>query len=182
MVMNELLDATVAESKPLLFMKHMAHHLIDIDRGFLKQTKNVLLIRNPQEMLPSLTIQLPNATLADTGLEVQSELFKTLQERGAEPLVIDSRDVLRDPAGMLSALCRHLAIEFQSSMLHWPKGGIAEDGIWARHWYHAVHKSTGFAQYVQKGHFPEALKGLLDTCSPYYERLYRHAVRVNAGD
>ena len=40
--------------KPVLFMKQMAHHLIEIDLGFLEQTVNIFLIRDPKEMLPSL--------------------------------------------------------------------------------------------------------------------------------
>ena len=38
--------------KPVLFMKQMAHHLIDIDLRFLARTLNVFLIRDPREMLP----------------------------------------------------------------------------------------------------------------------------------
>ena len=30
-------------------------------------------------------------------------------------------------------------------MLNWPAGGNASDGVWASHWYGAVHRSTGFA-------------------------------------
>ena len=40
---------------PVLFMKQMAHHLIEIDLSFLQRTLNVFLIRDPKEMLPSLT-------------------------------------------------------------------------------------------------------------------------------
>ncbi len=30
-------------------------------------------------------------------------------------------------------------------MLSWPSGGHKDDGVWAAHWYGAVHRSTGFA-------------------------------------
>src|SRR5262245_29116068 len=39
--------------RPVLFMKQMAHHLVDLDRSFLAKTINVLLIRDPVQMLPS---------------------------------------------------------------------------------------------------------------------------------
>lgn len=179
-VMRELLGSR--SSKPILFMKHMAHHLVAIDRGFLGETANVFLIRDPREMLPSLTIQLPDASLADTGLAVQSALLAELQDRGTNPAVIDSRELLLDPEGVLESLCDHLGIGFEPRMLSWPEGPIAEDGVWAKHWYDSVHKSTGFSPYVAKKRFPQELAGLLDECSPHYEQLFRYAIRARTGD
>ena len=40
--------------EPVLFMKQMAHHLIEMNLSFLEQTVNIFLIRDPKEMLPSL--------------------------------------------------------------------------------------------------------------------------------
>jgi Sulfotransferase domain len=181
-VMKELLHPAGSHAKPVLFMKHMAHHLVDLDLDFLAATQNVFLVRHPREMLPSLSIQLPHATLADTGLAVQSALLDELLDKGTNPAVLDSRELLLDPPGVLSALCHHLGIEFDKRMLSWPKGAITEDGVWAKHWYHAVHKSSGFSSYVEKKHFPERLQGLLDACLPHYARLFEHAIRANTGD
>ena len=179
-VMRMLLLAQSEDPSVVLFLKHMAHHLLDLDLAFLQATNNVFLIRDPREMLPSLTIQLPHATLADTGLQRQWELFSKLTESGQGPAVLDSRELLRDPETVLRALCAHLDLEFDRGMLSWPAGGRPEDGIWAPHWYHAVHQSTGFATYKAKLDFPEHLQALLDECSPYYEKLYRHALRADA--
>ncbi|MDH4053863.1 MAG: sulfotransferase family protein [Gammaproteobacteria bacterium] len=179
-VMRMLLFAQSEDPSVVLFIKHMAHHLLDLDLAFLQATNNVFLIRDPREMLPSLTIQLPHATLADTGLQRQWELFSNLTESGQGPAVLDSRELLRDPETVLCALCTHLDLEFDPGMLSWHAGGRPEDGIWAPHWYHAVHQSTGFAPYKAKLDFPENLQALLDECSPYYEKLYRHALRADA--
>lgn len=176
-VMGELLDQPSGGRR--LFVKHMAHHLVDIDRAFLAKTTNVLLIRDPREMLPSLTIQVPHAGLADTGLKTQWELFAELTESGQDVPVIDSRELLLDPRGVLHQLCEHLGLSFDERMLSWKAGPIAEDGVWAPHWYHAVHKSTGFAPYVAKTEFPERLESLLAECEPWYRRLYEHALRAN---
>jgi len=51
-VMQSLLHSPAAPTRPVLFMKHMAHHLVEIDTGFLDETQNVFLIRDPAEMLP----------------------------------------------------------------------------------------------------------------------------------
>ena len=158
----------------------MAHHLLDLDLSFLQVTRNIFLIRDPREMLPSLTIQLPEAALSDTGLQRQWELYSELSDCGQQPAILDSRELLLDPEKVLRALCTHLGLDFDPGMLTWDTGGRPEDGIWAPHWYHAVHQSTGFAPYNAKTDFPQHLQQLLDDCSPYYEKLYEHAFRARA--
>lgn len=160
--------------RPTLFMKQMAHHLVELDRSFLAQTLNVLLIRDPLQMLPSLAQNLEQPTLRDTGLALQTELFAELRALGQEPPVIDAKHLLLDPRGVLRALCDRLGLAFDAAMLHWEAGPRAEDGIWAKHWYHAVHRSTGFQPYTEKAApMPAHLQPLLAECLPYYEQLMR---------
>ena len=174
-VMRELLSSS--HDHEILFMKQMAHHLVDIDDGFMSSTENILLVRDPQEMLPSLTIQLPAATLADTGLKMQWQLFERLRDAGREPIILDSRELLLNPPGVLRKLCDHMEIEYMDQMLSWEAGPRPEDGIWAKYWYHALHRSTGFSPYVAKDNFPDRLEPLLAECRPWYENLYAHAIR-----
>lgn len=163
--------------RPVHFFKQMAHHLVELERGFLRRTLNVLLVRDPREMLPSLTVQLPRATLADTGLAVQSGLYDELVALGQDPPVLDAARLLRDPERVLRALCERLAIEWDPAMLAWPRGPRPEDGVWAPHWYHNVHRSTGFEPYRPKSEpFPARLEALLADCRPHYERLLEHAL------
>lgn len=180
-VMNRLLRESPG-CPEVLFMKLMAHHLVDIDVGFLQQTRNIFLIRDPVEMLPSLTIQLPRAQLRDTGLKKQWHLFSALVEKGQVPVVLDSRELLLDPPGVLRKLCVSLQIDYTENMLSWPAGPKAEDGVWAPYWYHAVHKSTGFSKYVAKTNFPPHLERLLAECRPWYDKLYSRAIRASCGE
>ncbi len=180
-VMRELIDNQARDSFRRLFIKHMAHHLVDLDLRFLGQTCNVLLIRDPREMLPSLTVQLPQAGLADTGLKPQWQLYADLVKSGRRPAVLDSRELLLDPRGVMTRLCVHIGLEFSSDMLHWEAGSIAEDGIWASYWYHTVHRSTGFTPYEPKTGFPDSLRRLLSECKPWYDKLFEHAIRADAG-
>lgn len=177
-VMHELLDRDYPEGRDLLFIKQMAHHLVDLDRDFMARTDNVFLIRDPHDMLPSLTVQLPDATLADTGLATQWKLYLDLEALGQQPAIIDSRQLLLDPRGVLEQLCAHLDVPFDPAMLEWRAGARDEDGVWARHWYHSVHQSTGFSPYQAKDGFPEALAPLLDECKPYYDNLYTRSIRA----
>ena len=179
-VMREILERQSVSPSPRLFIKHMAHHLVDLNLGFLADTCNVFLIRDPREMLPSLTIQLPNAGLDDTGLKRQWELFSSLSDTGGSPAILDSRELLLDPEGVLRKLCDHIDLDFLPAMLTWEAGARPEDGVWAPHWYDAVHKSTGFAPYKPKTGFPDPLLPLLDECQPWYDKLYAHAIRADS--
>ena len=179
-VMRELLVRQSENPEPRLFIKHMAHHLVDLDLGFLRETCNIFLIRDPRDMLPSLSIQLPEPCLADTGLRRQWEIFSSLLDAGQEPAVLDSRELLSDPQHVLSTLCRHVGVTFTPAMLSWEAGPRPEDGVWAPHWYDAVHRSTGFAPYRAKTEFPDRLRPLLGECKPWYEKLFQHAIRADA--
>ena len=182
-VMRELINQQAHDSTKRLFIKHMAHHLLGLDLGFLRRACNLFLIRDPKEMLPSLTVQVPHAQLADTGLKRQWELYSELLSEGQHPAILDSRELLLDPEGVLRQLCDHLGLVFTADMLQWPAGPRAEDGVWAPHWYHAVHQSTGFAAYRPKLDFPAYLEPLLVECQPWYDLLFEQAIRAtNSGD
>ncbi len=168
-----------ASDRPVLFMKQMAHHLVDVGRDFLDRTVNVLLVRDPEQMLPSLAQNLAAPVLRDTGLALQTQLLDELRARGQDPPVLDSRELLLDPARVLGALCERIGVPFESGMLTWEPGPRAEDGNWAPHWYAAVHTSSGFRPYRHKtAPFPERLLPLLEQCRPHYERLLTHAIRA----
>lgn len=165
--------------KPVYFIKNMCHHLVDLDESFLDQLTNLLLIRDPREMLPSLVNQLPNPVLRDTGLDKQIELFKKLRSNGVDTFVFDSKDVLLNPEGMLTEFCRFVGIPFYKEMLYWEAGARPEDGPWAPYWYHNVHKSTGFGTYEPKNEkIRPDLEPLMDECVAIYEELYKEAIRV----
>lgn len=165
--------------QPVLFMKHMAHHLVDLDLDFLARTVNVILVRDPEEMLRSLRHQIPEPRLADTGLAVANQLLERLRNLGQDPTVLESRQILLDPEGVLRQLCARLGVPFFEEMLHWKAGARPEDGVWASHWYHNVHRSTGFKPYRPKvGPFPGELEGVLAECRPHYEALFAQALEA----
>src|SRR5690606_14025780 len=51
----------------VLFFKHMTHHLVGLDLGFLEHTVNVLLTRDPRAMLASYARAVASPTLDDVG-------------------------------------------------------------------------------------------------------------------
>lgn len=165
--------------KPVLFLKNMSHHLAGLDDSFLEHLTNLLLIRDPREMLPSLVNQLPHPILRDTGLDQQLALFKKLIAAAKPTFIFDAKDLLQDPPGMLGAFCRFTGIPFYREMLSWKAGPRPEDGPWAPYWYHNVHKSTGFGSYAPKHEkIRPDLQPLMDEAVAIYEELYSNAIRV----
>jgi hypothetical protein len=163
--------------RPIHFFKNMAHHLPGLDQGFLDRITNVLLIRDPTEMLPSLARQLSTPTLRDTGLREQNVILDSILARGEKPVVLDARELLLDPPGVLRRACAGLGIPFEDAMLTWPAGPKPEDGVWAKHWYHNVRASTGFAPYnPPDDRFPARLEPLQEECLPLYQRLESYAI------
>lgn len=158
--------------KPIVFFKQMTHHLIDLDRSFMKGMVHILLTRDPREMLPSFSVDIEKPKMRDVGYVDQSRLYDYLAQTGQPPVVLDSKQVLMNPRSTLEKLCEAIGIPFDNAMLSWKKGGRPEDGVWAKYWYHNVHDSTGFKPYrPKKDPFPEELIPLLDECLPIYQRL-----------
>jgi len=171
---TEWLTGPVPQGKAVFFQKHMSHHLLpEIGRDWLPLLTHVFLIRHPREVLPSLDAKFEQAALPDTGYAQQVEIFNHVRrQNGAISSVVDAGDLLRDPRGLLIRLCAVLGLPFQEAMLHWPAGRRESDGVWARHWYHAVEDSTGFQPYAPKlKPLPDHLRGLYDQCLPFYETL-----------
>jgi hypothetical protein len=175
------LTGEIPEGRSVFYQKHMAHHLLpEIDRGWLDSVTNAFLIRDPREMLTSLIRVTPEPTVADTGLPQQSELFDRMREQtGRTPPVLDSRDVLDDPRGLLTRLCEALELPFADSMLSWEAGRRETDGIWAKHWYDAVERSTAFQPYQPKtDEVPPRLREVHEQCKVHYEKLHAARLRV----
>ena len=163
---------------PIVFFKQMAKHLVGLDRSFLSEFRNILLTRQPHDILTSLQVQLPDATIDDTGFPELVEILDHLLQVGEEPLVVETRALLLDPRSVLGALCARLDLDFDEAMLSWPAGPKPEDGVWAPHWYAGVHRSTGWQPYEDKETvLGAALMPVLDQAIPLYERLTPYKIR-----
>lgn len=168
-VVAAMLTGPIPDAHPIWYQKHMTQHMLaGMSLDWLDQVCNCFLIRAPEAVVASFTIQRPDAAAWELGFGQQARLFEHVCDRlGHAPPVIDAGDVLRDPAGILGALCERLGIGFSPRMLHWPAGPRASDGVWAPHWYAAVEQSTGFAPYRDPP----------TTLSPFQRRLAEQARR-----
>lgn len=162
---------------PVLFFKHMTKHLLDLDFGFMKDMVNIMLTRNPVEMLPSFAKVIPNPSMEDVGYKKHVELLSYFKNNKIEYVVLDSKKVLLNPEKVLTKLCERIGIPFQKAMLQWEAKPRKEDGSWAKYWYKNIHNSTGFIAYQPKTeNFPHELQPLLNECTPYYDKLLQQVI------
>jgi hypothetical protein len=171
------LTGPVPSGKSIFFQKQMAHHLLpEVDREWLGRVTNCFLIRDPREVVASYVKKREDPALDDLGFMQQTEIFEWVRGRtGTAPPVIDARDVLENPRRILELLCDAVGVEFRDSMLSWPRGLRETDGIWAKHWYGEVAKSTSFQPHRPRHHdMPKRLREIHDRCRECYQRLYEH--------
>ncbi|SDS56727.1 hypothetical protein SAMN04515667_2466 [Formosa sp. Hel1_31_208] len=162
---------------PVFFFKNMTHHLLDLDRRFMKQLTNVILTRDPLEMLPSFDKVIKNPNMDDVGYKLHIDLIEEFDRQHIEYIVLDAKNVLLNPECILRQFCKIINIPFDENMLSWTPSKRIEDGVWAKYWYANVHKSSGFAEYVPKSDpFPKHLIPLLEECQPYYHKLQKLAL------
>lgn len=160
--------------EPVFYQKHMAHHLLPhMEMEWIVNLRSVLLIREPRAMVASLAKVIPNPAIEETGLPQQQRLDRWLQEHaGYVAPVVDSRDVLLNPAGLLRAFCGAVGVSYTERMLSWPAGPRDTDGVWAKHWYANVERSTGFEPYAPSASEPPTrLLPLVRACERIYDQL-----------
>jgi hypothetical protein len=159
------------------YTKQMTHHLADdAELGWVAGFRNVLLVRDPAEVVASYVRSREACEPADIGLLQQLRLLDVMPEA---PPVIDAADFLRAPETYLRWLCDWLGIGFTDRMLHWPAGPRDSDGVWAPFWYDAVERSTGFEPWRPRSvDLSRHDTAVADACRPAYDALHAWRVRL----
>lgn len=159
--------------KPHQYMKHMPHHMVaGFPMDWTDHCVNVHLIRHPARVIASYAAKWEDVTLDQIGFVQQADVFDRVGG-----IVIDSDAIRQDPENSLARLCTAINLPFDGAMLSWSAGPRVEDGVWASHWYGAVHRSTGFA--APEGPLPVLVgrqRDLLETALPYFETMKARAL------
>jgi hypothetical protein len=172
--------APLPPGRSVHYAKHMAHHVSrDMDLSWTLRFRNVLLTREPAEVVASYVRARQSCGPEDIGLPQQGWLLELWDQNEVEVPILDAGDFLRAPEAHLRWLCDWLHIPFSPRMLSWPAGPRPTDGVWAPHWYGAVWSSTGFAPWRPRQ--PELSSrdaAVAEACRPVYEVLRRRRVRI----
>jgi len=174
------LHAPLPAGRQLHYAKHMAHHVApDMDLRWTLAFRNVLLIRDPAEVVASYVRARESCEPEDIGVLQQGWLLELWDAEGAEVPILDAGDFLRAPEAHLRWLCDWLEVAFDEHMLAWPAGPRESDGVWAPHWYAAVWASTGFEPWRPREIALSAHdSAVAEACRPVYDGLCARRVRV----
>ena len=173
---TEMLTGSIPGGFGVWYQKHMAqHNLPGADLSWTKNVTNCFLIRDPQEVILSYSKKYEIKSNYQLGYPQQADLFEKMKkENGDLPIVMDARDVLLNPKKLLKKFCNKIGIPFSERMLSWSAGRRVSDGIWGRHWYGNVEKSTGFQPYIEKEeNLPNEYRGIYKDCMEHYQQLYQ---------
>ena len=188
-IVARLLGPIIDPAKPaasVFYQKHMTHHMLpDFPRDWIDHPElvNAFLIREPERVLESYAKAWSAVSLEEIGVPQQLDIFDRVADRlGHAPPVLEASDILVNPTRALTALCTACGIAFDPTMLRWPAGRRASDGVWAPVWYKTVETSTGFAPPHMRPlpQLDSPLAHIAEAARPAYERLRKYKIGATA--
>jgi hypothetical protein len=167
------LRGAAPDTKAVWYQKHMPHHMVgSVDILDFPDHAHVFLVRQPELVVASYAAKNELRAAHLLGFAQMANYHRRLSaHRGVAAPVIDSNDILASPAVMLQALCAALDIPWDPAMLRWSKGAHLADGIWGRHWYHAVENSSGFGPPTPASVLSPEAQRVVDQCQADYAYL-----------
>ncbi|CAM9844422.1 unnamed protein product [Pylaiella littoralis] len=161
--------------KPVVYMKHMAKQMRNLDLSFLPKCRNIIQIRTPIHMLPSWNSNI-HANLKEIGMLDLLHTYSLVRAIGQEPIVIDAELLRANPEGVLREVSEMAGIPYAPEQLSWEAGPKPYDGCWAYVWYKGCRKSTCFDNAPRYVKFDQNLAPLLEECMPIYQLLRSKAI------
>jgi hypothetical protein len=168
----------VPDGKVVWYQKHMPHHMVGaVDILDFPDHTHAFLIRAPELVVASYAAKNDLRAAHLLGFAQMVDYHKRISDHlGKAPPVIDSNDILADPAVMIEKLCTALGIGWDPAMLRWKTGAHKADGIWGSHWYTVVEKSTGFGAPSLPTPLSLEAQRIVDECQADYH--YLRAFRI----
>lgn len=160
------------------YIKHMA------DDEFVDHFEHTFLIRDPAKALPSMFKHWQEFTMDEAGYEALYDMFRLVTERyAAIPPVIDSDDLLDNPAGIVQAYCESAGLTIMPEALEWEEGRRDEVRWYGGGWHDTLQASTGLKrqpieQDPSMEDFP-FLREMYARCLPFYDELFRHRITAS---
>lgn len=157
-------DITFVNEHLHVFKKHLMDSET-FEKMVMDDAVHTAVIREPRESLHSYHKVVPDFEFRadEVMIDKFEDLVKILHEKKKKLVVMDSTELLKDPAAFLQKYCEQCGIAFDSQMLSWKR---AEKGsiFYNNKWFGALANSTGFEPYN-----PEKAKDALAPLDPRYE-------------
>lgn len=165
-----------------VFLKDFPHYINHMwDREFLSHFTHAFLIRDPAKTITSMHNKWPDFHEGEVGFPEQRALFDLLHAyNDAPPPVVDSDDLLEEPAKITEAFCNAVGIPYIEEALTWePGGNPSEHSWWDGGSFHAnLAKSTGLKRqerkYVELADCAHRVQQVHRRMKPHYDHLYKY--------
>jgi|GEM_PF-150703 len=156
------------------------------DQQFLREATHTFLIRHPREAIASHFALHPGLGRDEIGFGWLHEIFTAVAEAsGTVPVVVDSDDLVAEPAAVVERYCSLVGIPYRPEALTW-QSGMAPGWERSARWHQSTSASTTFApaarQYEVSVESSPLLAEYLRYHLPFYEQLHRCRLRVRGGD
>jgi len=153
-----------------------SHPAVLASRPFLAGVTHTFLIRRPAEIAASYYAMKPDMTIDEIGLVTLHELYQAVSAvSDYPPTVVESADLVTDPAGTMAAYCGVVGIPFQERVLSWHPGPRP---AWSRSapWHTAVDRTSTFTKV--ESNYPQTVANNARLAEfsahhePYYQELW----------
>ena len=177
-VWNQL--KTAADRGPV-FTKDFPHYIEHAwSDDFLSHFTHSFLIRDPAKVATSMYKHWPDFVLKETAILEQRALFDRLAEaQSAAPPLIDSDDLLENPAGVVEAWCTAVQIEFLPGALKWEPGDRSAVSWYdGGSWHENLRNSNGLQaqarNYIDISQAPDRVKEIYEIVLPHYQHMHQY--------
>ena len=172
-------------AKGPVFSKDFPHYIDHIwNDEMLSHFTHSFLIRNPAMTITSMYDKWPDFHEKEVGFVEQRELFERLLDKtGTPPPVIDSDDLLENPAGIVEKWCNAVGLPFIEEALSWEPGARDEVSWWDGGSFHAnLRNSDGLKPQPRKSYIkiedaPDRVREVYEKVMPHYEFMHQHRLR-----
>ncbi|MEM9650834.1 MAG: sulfotransferase family protein [Actinomycetota bacterium] len=180
---SRLAELEADASRGPVFIKEFPMHLDTLwSDEFFNRFRHSFLIRDPAKTITSMYKHWPDFHIKEVGLVDQRRLFDELTEKhGTPPPVIDSDDLLTDPATVVEAWCEAVGIPFLPEALSWEPGARDEVSWWDGGSFHEnLRNSDGLKPQpktsIDIGDAPARVREVHEEMLPHYRHLHRHRI------
>ena len=159
------------------------HQAVLASRRFLAEARHAFLIRRPDEIAASYFALRPEMESYEVGVEALYEMYEAVSATGNRPVVIDSDDLITNPAATMQAYCAAVGLPFLAESLSWDPGERPE---WRRsaRWHTDAAASSAFEPSTRAHEHTAQNSDLLARFAahhqPYYERLRANRLVIDA--
>jgi hypothetical protein len=176
---------TLGQNRTVFFKEttDQPHPAVLASLPFIAGITHTFLIRRPAEIAASYYALKPDMTVGEIGLATLHELYQAAASAsGHPPTVVESADLIADPAATMAAYCAAVGIAFQRKALSWDPGPRA---AWSRsaRWHTVVDRTSTFtpveSDYAQTVANNPRLAAFSAHHEPYYQELW--ARRLGGG-